>query len=285
MSVLQKILMLGIALSVLSPQGLASAAVGSAVGIAESLAAGRNPRHDRRRGRRARGRRSAKKRGRAGKVTVPIDIGVGPVLMLPNPSIFVSQPAFTGMELSLAGIIDQALIHKYRHKIPRQYQSLARSVDEISYRPWYIGLIPERLILSPGIFPQGMGGTGPLDGMFSSGMYGAVWRLYGIGQTLLTLGQSKLSINLGLDFAYIYMHSSLLPAPTHFLRPGLNLELVLRVPVTRNFLLSAGWSSDVFVPQPLGQAPWVFWPLDQSLWHLGGPFIKLHFRVPYSVRL
>lgn len=258
----------------LSP-GLKTANMTGGVLPLEQAITARNPRRHRRRTRRK------TRRGRRSKMTVPIDIGLGPVLMLPNPALFVQQPAFTGLELSLAAIIDQQLIRKYKRKIPRQYRRMALSLKEFKYRPWYVALVPERLILSPALSAQGISGTG----LLSTGMYGAVWRPLGFGRTLFSSGQTRFSLNLGLDLAYIFIHSADMTSTTHFLRPGLNLEAVLRVPVTKSFLFSMGWSSDIFIPQPLGEAPWVFWPLDQSLWHLGGPFIKLHFRVPYTVQL
>jgi len=57
------------------------------------------------------------------------------------------------------------------------------------------------------------------------------------------------------------------------------------VPLTDSLLLSGGWSSDLFIPQPFGGAPWELEPLDDALWHLGGPFLKVHVRIPYTVAL
>ena len=263
-----------LALLLLGPQSVAQSLDSRVISSADVVKVRSSRRQKRNRTRRKRSRRRS-------KITVPIDIAVGPVVILPNPSVFVSQPAFSGLEISLAGIIDQQLIRKYKRKIPRQYQRMARSVDEIAYRPWYVALIPERLILSPGLSAQGISGSG----LFSTSMYGAVWRPVAIGTSLFKSGQTKVSLNLGLDFAYIFVHSVNLPSPTHFLRPGLNLEAVLRIPITQSFLLSMGWSSDLFIPQPLGAPPWAVWPLEQALWHLGGPFIKLHLRVPYTVTM
>lgn len=205
------------------------------------------------------------------KVKVPIDMGLGPQALLLNPPIFFDQAVHTSLTLSIAAIIDKQLIHQQRRRIPAQYRSLARSVDEVSYRPWYLALIPELLIISPALF--------------NTGMYGAVWRPLGFGLSLWHNTRAKLSIASNLDLAYLFIHSRTLPSPTHFLRPGINLEFVLRVAITYNFLLSTGWSSDFFLPQGLGQAPWELWPENAPLWHLGGPFLKLHWRIPIAVNL
>lgn len=216
----------------------------------------------------------------AGPITVPIDVGVGPALLLPNPPAFASQPMFTGLSLSIAAVIDQELIRDHASQIPPGLRRAARGLHEVRYRPWFLAVVPELLVVSP-----------QLEGLSSTGMYGAVWRPLGIGLTLFDEPVS-VALNGALDVAALYVHSTALgggsaTAQSHtvFLRPGLNLELVLEVPLTDALLLSTGWSSDLFVPQPFGGAPWEIVPLDDALWHLGGPFLKVHVRIPYTVEL
>lgn len=216
----------------------------------------------------------------AGPVTVPIDIGVGPALLLPNPPAFASQPMFTGLSLSIAAVIDQELIREHANRIPPGMRKAARGLNEVRYRPWFLALVPELLVVSP-----------QLEGLSSTGMYGAVWRPFGIGLTLLD-EPVRVAVNGAVDVAALYLHSTTLgggsvatQSQTVFLRPGLNLELVLEVPLTDSLLLSGGWSSDLFIPQPFGGEPWEIEPLDDALWHLGGPFLKVHVRIPYTVEL
>lgn len=229
----------------------------------------------------ARRRGAAKERSRArpaAPLVVPIDVGVGPAFLLPNPPAFGVQPLHTGLSLSLAAVLDEELIAKNRRRIPPGLRRAARSVSEVRYRPWFLALVPELLVVSPQI-----------EGLAPTGMYGAVWRPLGIGLSLVD-EPVRLAAHANVDVAWLFIHSA---APdggsataatvTHFLRPGVNLELVLEVPVTESFLVSTGWSSDLFVPQPLGRPPWEVLPLDEALWHLGGPFLKLHVRVPYTV--
>lgn len=225
-------------------------------------------------------RPSDRLRARSGPVTVPIDVGVGPTALFPNPPAFTSQPVFTGLALSLAAVADRELIARNADRIPPSLRQAARNLDEVRIRPWYLALVPELLVISPAI-----------EGLSPTGMYGAVWRPVGFGLSLVDK-PVNLSLNAALDLAYLYVHSSVLgggtttkQSETHVLRPGVNLELVLEIPVTKSFLLSTGWSSDLFVPQPFGHAPVDFEPLDDALWHLGGPFLKAHVRIPYSVDL
>jgi len=214
--------------------------------------------------------RRGKPAARPSQVTVPIDIGVGPVALVPSWPMLLDQPAYGGMMLSLAAVIDQATIRRYQDQIPANLRQQAMQMDEVRIRPWFIALIPDVLVVSPAFF--------------NSGMYGAVWHPLGIG---IPLVKKPVELELGADLAlcYLFMHSRTLPSPTHFLRPGIRLDATLTIPITETLLISSGWASDLFVPQPLGQPPWVFWPLDNSMWHLGGPFIMLHFRIPFSTTL
>ena len=49
------------------------------------------------------------------------------------------------------------------------------------------------------------------------------------------------------------------------------------------FLVSLGWASQLYVPQRLGS--FGFGPLDQSVFHVGQAFLKLHLRFPYRLQL
>jgi hypothetical protein len=213
-----------------------------------------------------------------GPITVPIDVGFGPALLVPNPPAFSAQPLYGGLALSLAAVIDKELIEENRDKIPAGLRQAARGIREVRYRPWFLALVPELLLVSPQI-----------EGLASTGAYGALWRPLGLGVNLVD-EPVALSLNANLDLAYIFFHSSALGGGsalqqsfTHFLRPGLNLELALEIPVTETLLFSTGWSSDFFVPQPFGRPPWEVLPLEDALWHLGGPFLKMHIRIPYTV--
>jgi len=207
-----------------------------------------------------------------GPVSIPIDVGVGPIALLPStPLLLEDQPVHAGMMLSLGAIIDKATIEANRDRIPKQYRDLASRVSEVSVSPWWLALIPKVLIVSPAFV--------------NTGMYGAIWRPYSLGISP-EVGPVRLSFDAAIDLAYIFMHSAT-PGEefTHFLRPGLNLEASARLPITEWLLISGGWSSTLFPPQKLGGWPWEFLPLERSIWHLGGPYFKIHIRFPYEVNL
>jgi hypothetical protein len=223
------------------------------------------------------GRKGTRKRSgsrpASGAVQIPIDVGVGPVAILPSPPLLLEQPVFTAATISIAAIVDRATIQKYKDRIPRQYREAASRVSRVEVTPWWLKLIPETLIISPDILP----------GVTNTGMYGAIWRPIGIGLTIVDT-PVRLSTNASLALTYVYIHSQTRP-DTHFLRPGLTLDGVLEVPLSENLLVSTGWVSDFYIPQPLGGAPWEVLPWETWLWHLGGPFFKVHIRFPYEVSL
>ena len=249
--------------------------VACALAVALALA-GAGKRTDAAERKRERAREHAREQARA-PVEIPIDVGVGPILLVPNAPLFSDQPVFTGLTLHIEAVIDKELIRKNRDRIPRQWRGAARNLNELRVRPWWMAFIPEELVISPALF--------------RTGMYGAVWRPLGAGLTFFD-APVRLAASAAIDVAYLFIHSSAVPAGrvpagsqsiTHFLRPGLNLTLLAELPITESFLVSTGWSSDVFVPQPLGGAPWEIFPLQDALWHLGGPFLEVHFRFPYRV--
>jgi hypothetical protein len=239
---------------------------------------------------------AAPKRAAAhGPVAIPIDVGFGPVAMIANPPLFGQQLVFSGVELSLAAVINQQLIREHENQIPAEYRAMARGIDEAEIRPWFLALVPSRLIISPYLpsLNNSIYGAG-------AGMYGAVWRPFGAGFTLLEK-PVKVGVSGAVDLTYIFIesqggcgttsggqfHCDVAAAPiyTHFLRPGVNLNLTATLPISETLLVSTGWSSDLFIPQPLGRPPWELFPLENSLWHLGGPFLMVHVRFPYEVSL
>lgn len=240
----------------------------------ESPALARRRRSRRKRARKKPAKKTQKKKKRAsGPVQIPIDVGFGPVALLPSPPLLFEQPVFTGVTLSIAAIVDRETIEKYKDRIPRQYRRAASRVSRVEVTPWWLKLIPETLVISPDVIP----------GVTNTGMYGAVWRPLGLGLTFVD-EPVRLSANASLALAYFYIHQQTRP-DTHFLRPGVTLDATLEVPLGDTLAVSTGWMSDLYVPQPLGTPPWGILPWEDWLWHLGGPFLKIHVRFPYEVAL
>jgi len=201
-------------------------------------------------------------------IEVPLDIGVGPAVHLVSGPVFQDRPIHTGLVFSAAAVIDKKTIRKNRRRIPRRYRRQVMQLDEIRISH---PLIPRTIWISPAV------------GDATTGMYGLQLRPIGIGVPLVSKGV-RLDLSAGLVLAYAYLHSTSLDSPTHFLRPGLDPGITLEVPLSERFLVSVGWRSQVYVPQPVGGSILEVGPLDESIWHIGQGFVKAHVRVPIKVR-
>lgn len=202
-------------------------------------------------------------------VEVPIDIGVGPSLNLVSGPVFREQPMLTGIAFSAEAVLDNKTIRKFKSRIPPQYRKMALELDEVRISH---PLIPHEIFLSP----AGVGGA-------TVGMYGLVLEPLGLGVPLVSEPFS-LRLGLGLVLTYAYVHSKEIPSPTHFLRPGLDPGAEIEIPFSERFLVSFGWESQLYIPQPVGGGVFEVGPIDEAIWHVGHGFLKLHFRFPIEVR-
>lgn len=205
----------------------------------------------------------------AAPVTVPVDVGVGPAgLLIPGP-IFADQPLHSALVFSVAAVIDKKTIRKNKKRIPKQYRDMAAGMDEVRVSPSLF--IPDMLIISPK--------------WANTGMYGVSWKPLSLGVPFVT-DPVRLSADLGLRLTYLFIHSdTLAEKPTHFIRPGLDAEISLEIPFSDTWLMSMGWSAQVYIPQKLGGKVWEVGPFDETIWQVNAPFVKLHYRFPYKVNL
>lgn len=204
---------------------------------------------------------------RAATVEIPVDIGIGPAAHFITGPIQDDQLIHTGLVVSVQAIIDKAVIKKYKKRIPEKYRELALSMDEVRFSPSIF--IPDTLIISPGYA--------------NTGIYGVSWRPISVGVPLIDSNHFKLDVNAGARLTYLYIHSSSLESPTHFLRPGLDIKANCEIPFSTSVLLSVGWSSQAYIPQAVGGSITSIGGLDESIWHIGQAYLKLHYRFPYQV--
>ena len=204
----------------------------------------------------------------AAKITVPVDIGVGPAAHIVTGPIHAAGGVQTGLKMSVQAIIDKKTIKKHRKKIPRQYRSAAKGVSEVRFSP--SALIPDTLFLSP-------------KGTSTTSMWGISWSPVSVGVPLLDAG-IKARAGVGLQFSYAYIDAEGL-GTTHFLRPGLAPGASVELPFSKTFLMSMGWNSQLYIPQEVGGNITEMGALEESIWHIGQAFVKLHYRFPYTVRM
>jgi hypothetical protein len=213
----------------------------------------------------------------SGPIEVPVEVSLGPVALVPNPPALFDQPVHAGVMIDVAAVVDRTLIRRYRSKLPPWARGVASSVNEVKLAPGPLAFIPETLIVSPGFA--------------STGMYGAIWRPFGLTIPLVDTPAFHVEAGAALSAIALFVHSSTLgvttsatdQAFTFVLRPGLQLRVAAEIPLSDVLRLNAGWSSDLMVPQPWGRPPWELFPLENSLWHLGGPFFTVAYRFPYRV--
>jgi hypothetical protein len=202
----------------------------------------------------------------AQRVTVPVDVGVGPAAFLFFGPVFEDQPIHTGLKISVDAVLDREWLKKNQRLIPKRYRKQAQQLDEIRISPSI--LIPDTLIISPKVR--------------DTGMYGATWKPLSLGLPLSS-SPVRLSVGAGLLLTYAYLYSDTL-ADTHFLRPGAELGVDLELQFSKRFLVSVGWESALYVPQELGG---LGLPdhLRDGIFHVGQAYLQLHFRFPYTTRL
>lgn len=202
----------------------------------------------------------------AQRVTVPVDVGVGPAAYLFFGPVFDDQPIHTGVKVSVEAVLDKQWLSKNQRAIPSRYRKYARSMSEVRISPSL--LIPDSLIISPRLR--------------NTGMYGVTWKPLELGVPL-SEGPARLSVGGGLLLTYAYLHSGTL-ANTHFLRPGAEVGVDLELQLSKNFLISLGWESALYVPQELGG-----WGLPDrvrdGIFHVGQAYLQFHVRFPYTTHL
>ncbi|HSP78977.1 MAG TPA: hypothetical protein VLQ93_10635 [Myxococcaceae bacterium] len=200
----------------------------------------------------------------AARYTVPVDVGVGPAAFVLSGPVFDDQPVHFGLKLNVEAVIDKEWIRKNGRAIPKRYRGMAKNVNEVRISPSL--LIPDSFFISPKVR--------------NTGIYGVTWRPVGLMQSVGE-GPVRLRLGLGLLLTYAFIHSDVLPT-THFVRPGADLMAELELMPVKSFGLSLGWASGFYVPQKLGSLG--VGPLNQSVWHVGQAYLKLHVRFPYEVR-
>ncbi|MCP4918415.1 MAG: hypothetical protein GY913_16035 [Proteobacteria bacterium] len=200
----------------------------------------------------------------AGKVTVPVDVGVGPSAVVLNGDAFAQQPVYGAVRFSLQAVIDKKTLKANKKKIPKKYRAMVNDMDEVRITPkiW----IPDNVYLSP-----------PVQG---AGLYGLGWRFVSVGVPL-----GPIDLDAGVIATAFYLHGPAVPS-TLFVRPGLNASAEIELPLNKDktWLVSGGWDSRVHIPQELGGFGISDDPVG-DLWHVGHGYLKLHHRFPYTVRI
>ena len=213
------------------------------------------------------------------KVTVPANVGVGPVGAMPFGPIFRDQPVHPGLKIWIGAVLDQKTIRENIHRVPAAYRQQARQMDELRIGAHI--LIPDSLILSPKL-----GDTGIL---------GVTWRPISLGMPLARTDGFRAGLSAGAILTYAFIWSDTLSERyTNFLRPGIDLKAEMEIKLHPKFLVSLGWTSQLHLPQELGPNPFAVeetfleelpGSLSRAIWHIGQPFLMLHYRFPFETSM
>jgi hypothetical protein len=213
------------------------------------------------------------------KVTVPANVGVGPAGVMAFGPVFQDQPLHLGLKIWIGAVIDQETIQKNIHRIQPRYRQQASQIQELRYGAHI--LIPDSLIISPKLA--------------NTGILGVTWRPLSVGMPLMRADGFQARLSAGALLTYAFIWSDTLPARfTNFLRPGIDLKAEAEVRLHPSLYLSFGWASQLYLPQEPGPNPFVVeqtfldelpMSLSRAIWHIGQPFVMVHYRFPYQTTM
>lgn len=204
----------------------------------------------------------------AGSLQVPVEVGAGPSAFIFTGQVFEDQPVHFGLALSAAAVLDRKFLKKHKKRVPARYRALISRMDEVRISYWWL---PDTLIISPPVW----GGTQ---------MYGISWRPLSLGVPLVKKGV-RITASVGPRLTWLFIHSTSIPSPTHFLRPGLDARLNMEIPVSQRFRFSVGGASQVYIPQRIGAGFFEIGPMRENIWHIGQLYLKFQVRFPMRVSL
>ena len=210
------------------------------------------------------------------KITVPINLGIAPTLNRINGDVTTDQTFHYGLKIQLKAILDQETLRTQGNKIPKKYRESVKKMKELRYAPFF--WLPDSLYISPKIE--------------NTGIFGITFRPIALGISLLQTSSLRLYLGAGLILTYMYIYYDAdaglekEAGSTHFLRPGIDITAEVEIKFSQQFLLSFGWTSQVYIPQKIGEFGFGADPFGHdSIWHNGQIFLMLHFRFPYSTTL
>ncbi|TNF32645.1 MAG: hypothetical protein EP329_09515 [Deltaproteobacteria bacterium] len=177
-----------------------------------------------------------------------------------------AQLVHYGLKVSVAAVLDKATLEANKGRVPAKYRGMVSKLSEVRFSPSIF--IPDTLFISPKVD--------------DTQMWGISWTPFGLGLTLAEVPRVRLGADLRLTYAFI---GSDRLGDTHFLRPGIDLNLDVEIPVTETFLVSVGWTSQVYIPQKVGGGVLETGPFEDTIWHIGQAYLMLHFRFPYTTHL
>lgn len=201
---------------------------------------------------------------RAGEVVVALDVAGGPQLILPYGAPEAERALHTGLVFSTRIIVDPKSLREQAEALPWPWKLVALKTKVVRWNP--IPYVPDSFIVSPGL------GRGSALGLS--------WRVADVGVALAK--QPRFTLSGAGRLTWISFFGGDTPA-THFLRPGIEVRAELEIPLSQVWFLAVGYSSQLYIPQAWGAAPWRIGPREDWLWHVGQIYLSGHRRQPDSI--
>ncbi len=209
---------------------------------------------------------------RAAPLQVPVEVGLGPATHTWAGALGGDQPIHGGLVLTTDVVLDRAWLRRNKDRIPARWRGLVGAVDQVRIRPGAMVFVPESLILSPKLR--------------DTGMVGASWRPFSVGVPFVT-DPVRIGADMGVRLTALYLWTDTVPTSedprdTFFLRPGLDLQLDLVVPVTEAFRVRLGGDAHAYVPQGFGT--FGLGTPGERMWLVARAFLELRVRFDVAVR-
>jgi hypothetical protein len=227
------------------------------------------------------------------EIAIPLQLGVGPAFHFFSGPLQNDDSSHVGIRISSAAILERQMISEFSEyaqqehiDLVKKYPKMARRLERAYYRTPALALIPDTLILVP-------------ENNNASSIFGANWRLFGLGQTLLNSPRLTASSGVNItylsisgkesktvtDFASLQETTEEERASTTFFRPGIDFRVEVEYPITDGLMISLGWTSFFYPPQEIGGEVMSWGDLDDSIWIIGQAFLQLHYTHAYRRRL
>ncbi|MCB9674090.1 MAG: hypothetical protein H6737_03185 [Alphaproteobacteria bacterium] len=181
-----------------------------------------------------------------------VDAGVAGITVIGRST--ADQPVHTGFTLDFSHVYDCRGV--FEKSVPDWMKDHCNAFDEARHQPrWLAMLVPEAIYVSPpGLWP----------GSANTGTYGATWTPLDYGIRSGSRDSVMLTLTAGLGLTTLWLGSDRW-GDTFLVRPHLEGEAEVEVPVSDALHFRFDFAQLVFPPQRVGGGPFTFGPLRESV--------------------
>lgn len=205
------------------------------------------------------------------EIPMEINLGFGPAFHYLPAELVGSTTLVGGLSVELYAVIRPEVLQEHKDRIPRQYRKYISLNQEMFLRPWWLGVIPQRLVIHP---------TADLK------VYGANWNFFTWAWNQQLLEPLQLQVALQLpSITYLRVASPTLA------KDAVNLWAVGATPAVRlnwrpwnRWHFAAGWEHSFYLPLGINK----YKPAEansRALTQHGIASVIVHWRIPSSAKI